>query len=1634
MRPSIGQHVRVLYDFETSKKGEITLLTGDIIQITEVVDDNWLRGRLSGAEGIFPSNFVESITLPSVQPGQKIFAGVDEFRADQDGDLGINRGDIIVGLQQLDDNWWQGSCGSNTGIFPLTCVVELVGDDPLSEADHRSSQQCGSLTEHICARALVDITPQIDGELGFGIGDVITISEIIDSDWYMGQFGGKEGLVSSVCVELLEDVEISKSNAGHATENHVQETRSSSALGGESSQANQLNVSSFSSENTRSYDTEITPYARTIYPFQGQSQDELSFGANEIVTLIQHVDSEWIEGELDGRIALFPAGYVEIIVDCPYAETEQSQDFGQVQPDPSAPTQPYSAPSESSAAPVEASSDVAESCSIGSTDSDQLGLVLHKFEGEVDGDLKVSEGDTVIVVQVLDGNWIQARDESGHIGLVPLNHVQVIGEGPRHVPPSDVDNVIQTSEPVVPIPKENGVSSNRDTSCVKTPENNNHEQDVEKLKIGRADEEFSAPQPVTEKPMLKPKPAVKPKLAPKPVIKPKPLVLTPKPFTKPSGMSTSLSVGHVSSPTEKSVFKGINTSKSLNSLIEEQLRSAKTESGEINRSRSSSTKSSGSNSSTGSFKKQDSLNSFPQESNAQRSRPNSMVSDRSSRPGSEAFEDIASLDQHEGNTSVISQFSDVSQQPNDQSVQFSANSYQFSTDLPPAQSPKPKDANGFINSAFVKDHDDPHTLQMSLPARPPPPVPSVKGSKSKTRLPPVRAPPPRPSAPRPAQPVKAPPMSAGSSKPHPIPLRPAPPVPKGPPKMPTRPTPVRPSMPNAPRRPPPRPPPSDLMSFSPEKDTSQDVDDEVNAEVVAELKGRIAEIQKDIQSYEKSCGELTLMLQQVGEEGREEILETLDDQRANVQGLTEELTNLRQNLHQLCPAELRQYQAEQEAQRRREEAKRKMEEDKKKQEEQKQKRREKRENVIAELLATEKDYLRDLHLCIDTFLGPAAEKVPGVEMEVVFGNIEEIADVSQSFLTMLEGCINGKTFEEQIIGPNFVHFSEDMKNTYAPYCRNHDTVITLMEKYTDNVEVKEYFGRMITKLREQTNVFDLESLLIKPIQRILKYPLLLNELFKSTEDDHKDKHEIVKAINAMTDVATAINEYKRRKDLVFKYKKDSDQRFSEKIAKFNFHSIRKKSSRMRGRLSTNLGLGLQTRDENFEREEVRFRHIEKAVRVFQKNVSMYMDHMQECVGAEESLVADIVDLYDGQPSEEVKMYKEVQCKIVGPLLHTFRCTVEEQVLVPLSQLIQMFDGPNNVIEKRFDKMLDYDSQFRKAKDNEKNDALQTAKNDYEAMNAQLLDELPKLFGLAFQMLTDCMGAFTKAQKTFTDQTLKATYTLVQLPLLLSSDAGVIETFNMNHTTALDKVSALMFIPRGFNPKMDSLKLDKKQKRMSVDQGSAGRTVPAAGSSSPQSDSQRVYLRQIYPEAKLHRVGYTYAALDLMDLSLNEGVMVGVIKDQDPMGNKDKWFVDDGVQKGFVPKKILSPWAGEVAGGGVGGTGSSPSGSLNSLMMEEGLEGLGNDTMSDIISLSSTASQAPVYPSLTPEPVPEASPEQYYYAEFAFQSRGASEVSMFEGQVVTVIAKADQEGNTEWWLVDADGKRGYAPANYLRPMS
>lgn len=68
---------------------------------------------------------------------------------------------------------------------------------------------------------------------------------------------------------------------------------------------------------------------------------------------------------------------------------------------------------------------------------------------------------------------------------------------------------------------------------------------------------------------------------------------------------------------------------------------------------------------------------------------------------------------------------------------------------------------------------------------------------------------------------------------------------------------------------------------------------------------------------------------------------------------------------------------------------------------------------------------------------------------------------------------------------------------------------------------------------------DMGSLMIKPVQRVMKYPLLLHELLNSTPASHPDHKALQEALSAMKNINVNINELKRRKDLG-KEKKNSE--------------------------------------------------------------------------------------------------------------------------------------------------------------------------------------------------------------------------------------------------------------------------------------------------------------------------------------------------------------------------------------------------------------------------------------------------------------------------------------------------------------
>lgn len=71
----------------------------------------------------------------------------------------------------------------------------------------------------------------------------------------------------------------------------------------------------------------------------------------------------------------------------------------------------------------------------------------------------------------------------------------------------------------------------------------------------------------------------------------------------------------------------------------------------------------------------------------------------------------------------------------------------------------------------------------------------------------------------------------------------------------------------------------------------------------------------------------------------------------------------------------------------------------------------------------------------------------------------------------------------------------------------------------------------LTFFRGKTNYINLGSFLIKPVQRVMRYPLLLMELLGATPESHHDRPLLTEALQAIKEINVNINEYKRRKDL-----------------------------------------------------------------------------------------------------------------------------------------------------------------------------------------------------------------------------------------------------------------------------------------------------------------------------------------------------------------------------------------------------------------------------------------------------------------------------------------------------------------------
>ncbi|KAJ8262149.1 hypothetical protein GJAV_G00163000 [Gymnothorax javanicus] len=264
---------------------------------------------------------------------------------------------------------------SNPDSFSTKMTTPLMDLSSSLEPQISAPKQAYRDKDRLQAQVLHDFTPEGPNELALRVGDMVSMVEKVDNEWYHGTCRGSSGIFPINHIKMLSN----------ALNSRTKDEPVAAALSGPRC------VARFS------YDTE-----------QG---DELSFPRGAVIRLKEHVDQEWARGELSGHTGIFPLNFVEIVEDLP-AFVPQSVEKT----------------TEQSGLPASLhNKEPAKSCQ-GEPTEEEWALAMYDFAGQTDEDLSFKQGARIMITEHVDSEWCCGRLD-GKEGLFPKAFVHINNSG-----------------------------------------------------------------------------------------------------------------------------------------------------------------------------------------------------------------------------------------------------------------------------------------------------------------------------------------------------------------------------------------------------------------------------------------------------------------------------------------------------------------------------------------------------------------------------------------------------------------------------------------------------------------------------------------------------------------------------------------------------------------------------------------------------------------------------------------------------------------------------------------------------------------------------------------------------------------------------------------------------------------------------------------------------------------------------------------------------------------------------------------------------------------------------------------------------------------------------------------------------
>ncbi|XP_046901905.1 SH3 domain-containing protein 19 isoform X2 [Hypomesus transpacificus] len=397
-RPKPGHHLYNKYtlelphgitqfDYEAKNPDELSFRRNEVLLLLEQVDHNTFECQTGELRGRVPKCHLQIITplahsVPTqatpqeVSPVQRNNPGMQvqvlhDFTPEGPSELGLRAGDVVTVVEQVDSDWYRGTCRGSSGFFPVS-YAKVLSNASVPTDVRKAKPPAATVSGPRCV-ARFDFEGEHNDELTFSEGDVIRLLGYMGEEWARGQVGSCSGIFPIDYVDVIEDLP-----PPPATQQQSQPFKM--ALPGMTAPAKTQEaakpVQSLSSGSQ---------WAVALYDFAGQTEEELSFHQGERILVLQHIDADWSSGRLGGREGVFPRAFVET------SSSDLSPEMGR------------------------------QPSGLGRAKA------LFNFQSNCEEELSIQVGDMIANLESVNDEWFLG-DLRGKRALVPKNYVAVLVE------------------------------------------------------------------------------------------------------------------------------------------------------------------------------------------------------------------------------------------------------------------------------------------------------------------------------------------------------------------------------------------------------------------------------------------------------------------------------------------------------------------------------------------------------------------------------------------------------------------------------------------------------------------------------------------------------------------------------------------------------------------------------------------------------------------------------------------------------------------------------------------------------------------------------------------------------------------------------------------------------------------------------------------------------------------------------------------------------------------------------------------------------------------------------------------------------------------------------------------------------